>query len=65
MAVGGYDYISCSSTVSLVPPGASTTGFISFGATYQTVDLPADSCLAYIARALGICQQTGVHSPAP
>ena len=59
----GYDYFSCQSTATFIPPSASTTGYFSYGKPGGgTPDIAADTCRAWIARAQGICTQTGVQA---
>jgi len=59
----GYDYFSCQSTATFIPPSASTTGYFSYGKPGGgTPDIADDTCRAWIARAQGICTQTGVQA---
>jgi hypothetical protein len=59
---GGYDYLTCRSDVTLVPPSVTTTGYFSYGNPGGgTPDLPATTCQAWIERAQGICTQTGAQ----
>src|SRR3569832_91107 len=60
---GGYDYFTCQSTTTFIPPSTSSSGYFSYGKPGGgTPDLPADTCRAWMARAQGICTQTGVQA---